>query len=147
MLRGTTIFTCDKCGNKFRGLDIEYNCTIFPAPQKCPNCGSVHTMPSSSIKSLREVYKTIWECNDKRHSTDVTFLYTPTELDGYLKECSEWNSTNHLNVNAEETSKEQSMSTNTFWKTFTLVPMALIFIPGQVYKAIKGTRLFRKGKV
>lgn len=48
MLRGTTIFKCDNCKKKFKGLDIEYNCTSLSNPQRCPYCGSFHTIPSGS---------------------------------------------------------------------------------------------------
>lgn len=39
MLRGTTIFRCDKCGKTFKGLDLEYCCTVFSCPMPCPDCG------------------------------------------------------------------------------------------------------------
>ena len=43
MLRGIKTFVCDNCGHKFKGMDIEWNATIWSQPLKCPNCGSYHT--------------------------------------------------------------------------------------------------------
>ena len=39
MLRGIKTFVCDNCGHKFKGMDIEWNATIWSQPLKCPNCG------------------------------------------------------------------------------------------------------------
>ncbi len=71
MVRGTTFFICDECGKKFLAPDIEYMATVYSAPQKCPKCGSWHTMPIG-IGSLlgkmnpdRAFYKKIWENMDK----------------------------------------------------------------------------------
>ncbi len=62
-----TGFKCDACGHKFVGPDMEYAATIFSAPVKCPNCGSMHTMPSGLFKQLyRGMYKSIWKSYDKQ---------------------------------------------------------------------------------
>ncbi len=67
MLRGTTTFVCDNCGNKFKGMDIEWMATAFSQPMKCPQCGSCHTRPSSLFGSNRSVYKEIWKQMDETH--------------------------------------------------------------------------------
>lgn len=54
MLRGKRTFICDNCGHKFEGFDIEWNCTAFSAPLKCPKCGSFHTYPYSSSEGFFE---------------------------------------------------------------------------------------------
>ena len=46
MFRGFTQFVCDDCGHKFTGPDMEWMCTVYPAPVKCPKCGGWHTYPS-----------------------------------------------------------------------------------------------------
>ena len=43
MFRGFTQFVCDDCGHKFTGPDMEWMCTVYPAPVKCPKCGSMNT--------------------------------------------------------------------------------------------------------
>ena len=40
MVRGFTFFKCPKCGKVFKGLDIEYNATVFTQPLPCPDCGT-----------------------------------------------------------------------------------------------------------
>lgn len=65
MLRGTTKFLCDSCGNKFTAPDIEYCATVFSTPQQCPRCGSMHTMPAPSLLNplsflQKSVYRNIW---------------------------------------------------------------------------------------
>ena len=72
MLRGTTIFKCDNCKKKFKGLDFEYNCTSLSNPQKCPYCGSFHTMQSGSETFYRSTYETIWKRMDKSGEHEVT---------------------------------------------------------------------------
>jgi len=67
MLRGMTSFKCDDCGNTFMGLDIEWNASAFSQPMKCPKCGSMHTYPSSSMKSI---YREIWKYVDTLLSGD-----------------------------------------------------------------------------
>lgn len=68
MLRGTRTFICDNCGHKFEGFDIEWNCTAFSAPLKCPKCGSFHTYPYSSSGGFffgwgsdKSMYENIWK--------------------------------------------------------------------------------------
>ena len=46
MFRGFTQFVCNDCGHKFTGPDMEWMCTVYPAPVKCPKCGGWHTYPS-----------------------------------------------------------------------------------------------------
>lgn len=46
MFRGFTQFVCDDCGHKFTGPDMEWMCTVYPAPVKCPKCDGWHTYPS-----------------------------------------------------------------------------------------------------
>ena len=67
MLRGITTFVCDNCGNKFKGMDIEWMATILSQPMKCPQCGSYHTRPSSLFGLNKSVYKKIWEQMDEAH--------------------------------------------------------------------------------
>lgn len=67
MLRGFTIFTCDKCGNKFKAPDIEWAATVWSQPMKCLKCGSYHTMPHRLFPfGLMDkfVYKRIWKMMD-----------------------------------------------------------------------------------
>ncbi len=47
MVIGTIPFKCSECGKRFMTLNIEWNATVFSAPQKCPGCGSMHTRPWS----------------------------------------------------------------------------------------------------
>lgn len=66
MLRGTTLFVCDNCSNKFKALDIEWRCTALSQPMKCPKCGSYHTMPSRIFGFMsKSVYRSIWKQMDK----------------------------------------------------------------------------------
>ena len=44
MVRGTTTFKCEACGNVFEGLDIEDNATAGTMPVRCPKCGA-HCLP------------------------------------------------------------------------------------------------------
>ncbi len=68
MLRGTTTFVCDECGHKFEGLDMEWNATAASTPQKCPNCGSMHTSPSGLLALLNKgIYRKIWKHLDERN--------------------------------------------------------------------------------
>ena len=67
MFRGMTTFVCDNCGHKFKGMDIELSATILSSPQKCPKCGSYHTMPSSIFSFNKSVYKEIWKQMDERN--------------------------------------------------------------------------------
>lgn len=66
MLRGTTRFVCDKCGNKFIEKDMEFMATTLSIPMKCPKCGSFHTMPSGLLRIIQKpIYRKIWENMDK----------------------------------------------------------------------------------
>lgn len=66
MFRGFTTFTCDNCGNKFRGMDTEYAATVYTTPKRCPNCGSIHTYPKSFFGLNKVIYKKIWETMDRK---------------------------------------------------------------------------------
>lgn len=69
MLRGTTKFVCDNCGNKFVSLDVEYMATTLSAPIKCPQCGSYHTMPGGIFSRLQKpLYVKIWNTIDKQQN-------------------------------------------------------------------------------
>lgn len=66
MLRGERTFVCDDCHHKFTALDIEYIATSLSEPKKCPNRGSMHTMPyfPGSKFMERGVYKKLWRLAD-----------------------------------------------------------------------------------
>ena len=64
MLRGTITFKCTECENTFRGLDCEWQATIFTAPCKCPQCGSYRTMPLVAFFQ-KPLYRKIWESIEK----------------------------------------------------------------------------------
>ena len=70
MFRGFTQFVCDDCGHKFTGPDMEWMCTVYPAPVKCPKCGGWHTYPSGFYVCLplgglfglnKRIYRRIWK--------------------------------------------------------------------------------------
>lgn len=70
MLRGTTTFVCDNCGNKFKALNIEWQTTVLSQPAKCPKCGSYHTMPDYGwlMKTItKSEYRKIWAHMDEVH--------------------------------------------------------------------------------
>ncbi len=58
MYRGLTTFVCTHCGHLFKSHNIEYKLTCLSVPQRCPQCGSVRTMP---IYSEENTYKPLWE--------------------------------------------------------------------------------------
>ncbi|MBO6025842.1 MAG: hypothetical protein J6P73_01185 [Bacteroidales bacterium] len=58
MYRGLTTFNCTNCGHTFKSHDIEYRATCLSVPQRCPQCGSVRTMP---IYGEENFYKRLWE--------------------------------------------------------------------------------------
>ena len=60
MLRGIKTFVCDNCGHKFKGMDIEWNATIWSQPLKCPNCGII--------------YREIWKQMDEAHKAPNAHL-------------------------------------------------------------------------
>ena len=61
MLRGTTTFTCDKCGNKFEAPNMEYMAVALTMPQPCPECGSRHTYPKRFFGLNKAQYIAIWD--------------------------------------------------------------------------------------
>ena len=63
MLRGIKTFVCDNCGHKFKGMDIEWNATIWSQPLKCPNCGSYQI-----------IYREIWKQMDEAHKAPNAHL-------------------------------------------------------------------------
>jgi len=63
MLRGKTTFRCTQCQNIFRDLDIEYCATVFSAPVKCPQCGSIRTLP---LLASERMYEDIWKSMEER---------------------------------------------------------------------------------
>lgn len=96
MLRDTSIFICDNCEHIFKALDIEYNCMALSAPQKCPKCGSYHTMPVNDLDFPgKTIYERIWEKQDKTGNHNVTCYYPSDILAKSLKEREEWNSQDH----------------------------------------------------
>ena len=98
MLRGTRLFICDDCKNRFMGLDIEWNCTSLSAPQQCTKCGGWHTMPDQEQYSLyRESYEVLWKRVDETNNHNVTCAYRVDELENCVKKCDEWNSTDSTN--------------------------------------------------
>ncbi len=73
MFIGTSKFICNECGEQFKGLAFEYRATCYLAPQRCPKCGSWHTMPYVSgfsrflgMGSSKKEYQFIWEDLDKQ---------------------------------------------------------------------------------
>lgn len=71
MYRGITTFNCTICGHIFKSHDIEYCASALSVPQRCPNCGSVRTLPdfwieAGGIESGTQLYASIWEEIDER---------------------------------------------------------------------------------
>ena len=71
MVRGTTRFKCNECGHKFTGMDMEWNTTIYTAPVRCPQCGSMHTYPAGMTNWFgafgpTPIYRNIWKTMDER---------------------------------------------------------------------------------
>ena len=64
MIRGTIKFKCTNCKHHFKGMDMEYACTGYSTPLRCPQCGSIRTMPAGVILG-RVAYKRIWEEMEK----------------------------------------------------------------------------------
>ena len=60
MIRGYRKFRCTNCKHHFKGMDIEYACTVYSTPLRCPQCGSIKTMPAGIIFG-RSAYEKIWE--------------------------------------------------------------------------------------
>ncbi len=70
MLRGTTTFKCDDCGNRFTAMDIEWGATCFSCPMECTKCKSMHTYPAKhsifgGLFWTPSAYKSIWESMEK----------------------------------------------------------------------------------
>ena len=66
MYRGITTFSCTNCGHQFKSHDIEYRATAFSVPQRCPQCGSVRTIPgfwieAGGMESSTQLNASIWE--------------------------------------------------------------------------------------
>lgn len=97
MLRGVTIFFCDNCRKRFKGLDMEYRCTILTSPQRCPYCGSYHTLPRNSVGFQDSLYATIWKNMDESGEYGTTCSIDPKRYLQYIEECDEWNSKPHDN--------------------------------------------------
>ena len=70
MYRGLTLFKCTQCGKRFMGPDIELAATVWTAPCKCPQCGSIRTRPSRLVNLFSWTsdftYRKIWEDMEKR---------------------------------------------------------------------------------
>ena len=62
MYRGLTTFECTNCGHTFKSHNIEYKMTVLSVPQRCPQCGSIRTMP---INGTESTYKPLWEEMEK----------------------------------------------------------------------------------
>lgn len=114
MLRGTIKFTCDNCKKKFMGLDIEYMCTCLSNPQKCPYCGSFHTMPCDEEFLDRSLYVSIWEDMDKSGKRHVTCYYEQSKLEKSIDECNEWNKQHEEGEAAEEVENKKKSSKDKF---------------------------------
>lgn len=66
MLRGTIKFKCTSCGHKFMAMDFEYAATVYSMPQRCPECGSIRTMPNGVLNIFnKSAYEKIWEEMEK----------------------------------------------------------------------------------
>lgn len=127
MLRGTTIFKCDNCKKKFKGLDIEYNCTSLSNPQRCPYCGSFHTMPSGSENFYHSTYETIWKRMDESGEHEVTCFYEKGKLTESIDECNEWNEQDEESKAEEEVeNKEKNNKEKLSFLDYFLIAILLI---------------------
>ena len=85
MIRGIKTFVCDNCGHKFKGLDIEWNATVFSQPLRCPNCGNEdEEQPWPHNEVTRRLGGEETECDEgcadeERDTTDTPlgFEHTP----------------------------------------------------------------------
>lgn len=127
MLRGTTIFKCENCKKKFKGLDIEYNCTSLSNPQRCPYCGSFHTMPSGSGNFYRSTYETIWKRMDESGEHEVTCFYEKGKLTESIDECNKWNEQDEESK-AEEEVENKKMSSKDKFSFFDCFLIAILLI-------------------
>lgn len=148
MLRGTSIFTCDQCGNVFMALDIEYNCMVYSVPQKCPKCGSYHTMPGRGNNINRFIYESIWKQQDEAGNQDVACYYPLDILGQSLKECEEWNSQDHTAEFEEEDKKiarmNEALKKETFWDQCGIAVVLILASPWLIYEEIKARIKKRK---
>lgn len=102
MLRGITIFFCDNCRKRFKGLDMEYRYTILTSPQRCPYCGSYHTLPRNSVGFQDSLYATIWKNMDESGEYGTTCSIDPKKYLQYIEECDKWNSEPHDNEDNDD---------------------------------------------
>lgn len=139
MLRGTTIFKCDNCKKKFKGLDIEYNCTSLSNPQRCPYCGSFHTIPSGSEIFFCSTYETIWKRMDESGEHEVTCFYEQGKLTESIDECNEWNEQDEESKAEEEQNKENSSKDKFSFFDYCLIVIVLIIsVSTDLLDSIKG---------
>lgn len=127
MLRGTTIFKCENCKRKFKGLDIEYNCTNLTTPQKCPYCGSFHTMPNENENFYHSLYETIWKRMDESGEHEVTCIYEKGKLSDSIEECNNWNEQDEeIKAKDNAQNKEKSSKDELSFSNYCLTVIALI---------------------
>lgn len=142
MLRGTSLFICDDCKNRFMGLDVEWNCTPLSAPQQCIKCGSWHTMPDLDLDFLdRELYEKLWKRGDETGNHTVTCAYRIDELENCIKRCDEWNSTDHTKeleeMDEEEAKRKDSPKTETFLDQCGIALLLILYLPFYLYDCVK----------
>lgn len=69
MIRGQIKFRCSVCGSTFEGLDLEWMGTVFTTPQRCIQCGSMHTYPKGVLDFInKSAYRKIWQVIDQRET-------------------------------------------------------------------------------
>lgn len=138
MLRGTIIFKCDNCKKKFKGLDIEYNSTSLSNPQRCPYCGSFHTMPSGCENIYRSTYETIWKRMDESGEHEVTCLYEQDKLTESIDECNEWNEQDEESKAVEDENKERSSKDKlSFLDYFSIIILLIVSSFSDLIDSIK----------
>lgn len=52
MLRGTTKFKCEACGNVFESFDMEDVMTAGTMPMRCPKCGAMAHKKDSILSRI-----------------------------------------------------------------------------------------------
>lgn len=62
MYRGLTTFNCTNCGHQFKSHDVEFCMTSFSVPQRCPNCGSIRTLP---YYGSEDFYESVWQSMER----------------------------------------------------------------------------------
>jgi DNA replicative helicase MCM subunit Mcm2 (Cdc46/Mcm family) len=61
MYTENTTFRCTECKHRFNGPYCEYRGMRFATPLKCPQCGSIRTMPADTMQLLNYfAYQKIW---------------------------------------------------------------------------------------